>query len=147
MTREINFLTSLRAGLALYSGWQPVDENRGAKPLPPSAFPSFAVSLGATKYTKYGFTGQAIYGEQSFVVTINFTEHQLKYLEAFTKHSDMSELAATYINIFYVPPTLGLGELYRIERAIITKIESPLIDKDNTRFTAKLEGKYYFTLF
>ncbi len=146
MTREINFLTSLRDGLSLYSGWTFTDESNNGK-LAPSAFPSFAISLGAVKYTKYGFTGQAIYGEQSFIVTINFTEHQLKYLEAFTKHSDMSELAEQYINVFYMPPILGLGELYRIERAIITKIDAPIISKDETRFTVQLEGKYFFTLF
>jgi len=146
MTREINFITSLRDGLSLYSGWTFTEETTSGK-LAPSAFPSFGISLGATKYTKYGFTGQAICGEQSFIVTINFTEHQFKYLEAFTKHSDMSELAASYINIFYAPPLLGLGELYRIERAIITKVDAPVIDKDETRFTARLEGKYFFTLF
>jgi hypothetical protein len=146
MTREINFLASLRDGLSLYSGWTFTDESNIGK-LAPSAFPSFAISLGITKYTKYGFTGQAICGEQSFTIMINFTEHQLKFLEAFTKHSDMSELAATYINIFYVPPPLGLGELYRIERAIITKVDAPIISKDETRFTTKIEGKYYFTLF
>lgn len=146
MTREINFLTSLRDGLSLYSGWTFTDESKIGK-LAPSAFPSFAITLGVTKYTRYGFTGQAIYGEQSFIVTIIFTEHQLKYLEAFTKHSDMSELAEQYINVFYTPPILGLGELYRIERAIITKVDPPIIDKDETRFVARLEGKYFFTLF
>jgi hypothetical protein len=145
MTREINFLTSLRDGLSLYSGWAFTDEARSGK-LAPSAFPSFGISLGATKYTKYGFTGQAISGEQSFVVTIHFSEHQLKYIGAFTKHSDMSELAEQYINVFYVVPPLGLGELYRIERTIITKVEPPTIDKDETRFVARLEGKYFFTL-
>jgi hypothetical protein len=146
MTREINFLTSLRDGLSLYSGWTFTDESNICK-LAPSAFPSYTISLGTTKYTKYGFTGQATCGEQAFTITINYTEHQLKYLEAFTKHSDMSELAATYINVFYIPPPLGLGELYRIERAIITKADAPIIDKDETRFTAKIEGKYFFTLF
>jgi hypothetical protein len=146
MTREINFLTSLRDGLSLYSGWTFTDESTPGK-LAPSAFPSFAITLGATKYTRFGFTGQAICGEHAFVVTINYTEHQLKYLEAFTKHSDMSELAQQYINIFYVPPPLGLGELYRIERAIITKVDAPIISKDETRFVARLEGKYFFTLF
>ena len=146
MTREINFITSLRDGLSLYSGWTFTDESNIGK-LAPSAFPSFSISLGATKCTKYGFTGQAICGEQSFVVTINYTEHQLRYLESFTKHSDMSEIVATYINVFYTPPPLGLGELYRIERAIITKVDAPIIDKDETRFTLLLEVKYFFKLF
>lgn len=146
MTREINFLNTLRDGLSIYSGWSFIDESNIGK-LVPSAFPSFSITLGATKYIKYGFTGQAICGEQTFIVTINFTERQLKYLEASTKHSDITELAVTYINTFYVPPPLGLGELYCIDRAIITKIDAPIIDKDATRFTARLEGKYFFTLF
>lgn len=146
MTREINFLTSIRSGLSLYTGWSAAEQPSAGK-LAPSAFPSFFVSLGAAKYTRFGFTGQAVFGEQPFTITINFTEHQLKYLDASAKRSDLLSLAENYLNTFYIPPALGAGELYRIERLVILRTDGAVIDKDDTRFTAKIEGKYFFTLF
>jgi hypothetical protein len=146
MTREINFRTSFNGQLATYSGWSFITRN-GKRKLPPSDFPSYAIELGTTSYTRFAFNGPATSGEQMFRLTIYFRQPQLKPLDAFTSHSDDVNIAEQFIQAIYAPPVVAPGETYRIESTQIAAVKPAEIDPLETRFTVTIEGKYFFTLF
>src|SRR5262245_60070545 len=118
MTREINFLSSFSSQFATYSGWSFITRT-GKRTLPHSDFPSFALELGATNYTRFAFNGPATGGDEAFRLTIFFRQPQLKPLDAFTSHSDDVNIAEQFMNAIYAPPVIAPGETYRIEGAQI----------------------------
>jgi hypothetical protein len=147
MTREKNFTSSLRTGLAIYSGWNAVSDDLAPGKFPPTIFPAFVIIAGDTRIRRRGYDGAITAGEQDFTVRIYFTERQLKTLDALGKHSDLTDIASLYITSIYTPPLMAPGETYRIERAVINKIDAPILDKNKTRFIADVSGTYSFTQF
>ncbi len=145
MTREQNFRVSLKNQLNLFTAWIYI-EGGELKRIPASSFPSFMVSLGATRYTAYTFTGAPTFGEQDFRIEINYRQDHLKGNLAYLTRSDDVKLAEQFFTSVYAPPILALGETYRIELAIITGIKPANIDSKDTRYSFVIEGKYFFTL-
>lgn len=146
MTREQNFRTSIKTQLTTFTAWLYI-EGGEVKRLPTSSFPSFTISLGATKYTAFAFGGAPTFGEQDFRIEILYRQDQLKGDQAYLTRSDDIKLAEQFLSSVYAPPALMAGETYRIELATIIGVKPANVDTKETRFSFVVEGKYFFTLF
>jgi len=146
MTREQHFRITFISQLITYSSWQNILREE-IKRLPLSEFPAFSIDLGKTTYKQFDIAGKAIQGEQEFTTSVYYTL-PLRSGDILLDHSDIINIIEHFINDpVYIPPPVGFGDTYRIERAELIEVKPQSITFGETRFAASVTAKYVFTNF
>src|ERR1039458_552911 len=79
MTRELLFINSFEAQLAIFATWKTLVATEGgaASTLAPSDFPGFEIIPGEATYTNFDSLGYPAGGLQAFVLRVVFAHPQL----------------------------------------------------------------------
>lgn len=145
MTREQTFRSTFVAAFSAYTEWPEVPETPKKK-LPISSFTSFAFELGKTRFENYDLVGRALNGEQDFKLFIYFSAAQNDTTVIRDDHSDDVQLAQQFINDHIYPIPLVLpGDTFRIDGVEIVSIEPMRILAGQSRYTAVVNGRYWFS--
>jgi hypothetical protein len=145
MTREENFRTSFQTqftAATLLPARKPLDLAQLAL----SDFPSYSITLGATRYTEWDNFGNAIKGEQEFTIRLYLLTPHAMEDTALHLRSDFMTSAEQFMRGGYTFPPVGAGDNYRIDALLLLGAEQPILNRQSTRHVVVVMGKYVFTL-
>ncbi len=149
MTRELLFSNSFEPQLVAFTAWKSLVDVQSAlaSTLAPSDYPGFEIIDGEAKYTLYDGFGFPTNGVQAFAVRVHFTHPQLGVEVMRAIRSAYVSLIEAFFSGGFIPPTVSIGDVARIDSAQILKIDPPILSKTATRSSIVIYAEYYFTLF
>jgi hypothetical protein len=149
MTRELLFSNSFEPQLSAFTAWNSLVPEQGAlvSTFSPSDYPGFEIIGGEAKYTAFDSFGHPVNGMQAFTVRVHFAHPQLAIATMRALRSADVSAAEAFFSGGYVPPTVSIGDVARIDGVQILKIDPPLLSKTATRSSIVIYAEYYFTLF
>ena len=149
MTRELLFINSFEPQLVTASAWNNLVATEGgaASTLAPSDYPGFEIVPGETTYTAFDSLGFPTNGVQAFVLRVVFAHSQLAVSTMRTTHSSYVSIIEEFFSGGYIPPTIKIGDLARIDGAQIVKIDPTIVNKTATRTAITVHATYSFTIF
>ena len=149
MTRELLFTNSFEPQLVAFTAWKSLVDVQGAlaSTFAPSDYPGFEIVAGEATYTLYDGFDFPTNGVQSFAVRVHFAHPQLDISAMRSFRSADVSLIEAFFSGGFVPPTVSIGDVARIDSAQILKIDPPVLSKTATRSSIVIYAEYYFTLF